>query len=1200
MTQRAQLAHQSRCQRSRFARLATVGLLLAVALSTVTVTPSAEAADQFDPLFPRPWTINFTDCEPTCEMGTPVGIDAQVVLIDSQRRRIYSYRFNELTPIGIGVVDADRVEQIDWIDLGPNGLNLPAGFTRVTLDTARNRMFIGQANGAAGCEDVNLQAKGCAVSDARNGDLSVSTPQFAVLDLTRRSVEFIEIAAADTPDAVMAGQSVAAFAVDAARERLYVLADGGSLFEQGFVAAGFDPAGPAIVAYDTTSLGPDSAPLWVYRPRACAAVLRDKPGRAVPFGLGHERVGTEEVGFLYFPCHGTAQLLSPARYPPGIVRVNLHDATATDSTDAFSTEWFNFAGDLIDGWAFGDLVNHRIVLGVGGVGPNRVYVFDVLHRAWTGRLVLGSGGFGGGGVDPASGRIYVYAGRDLGLRVIDPSGLPAVVRANPVGIGDTPPTMTELTVDPLTRRVVRAGGPGGHLVIYEDRIPPFVPAPPVDPDDKTHDIDEGDAVQVTHTAAGSAYGARVQLARGLRGLPLGGAAAQFLDATPFRIEGGDRGLFLSQIRQAMVTGQSRQGDATASANAARMGESTESDVRAKYDAVMGPITEGADESAECDQSSPGPECLEFDTLVQSVGALRESQCSNFGGADDPNSASEPGSSVECRPLDRASAWSSSSAEQPGQAGPVLFGVAHTEATVDAVKDPAGGVVTTSSAVARGVNITIPNAGSLSIGEIESTAVSRAMGRPDTDGVDCSEEPTPVGCTKSTLHTVAKNVRILDASGEETLFSCGVTGADADPDDNCDLSEVAREVNQYFASSIRARGPRQELDPLVVNSPGGARAVVTKDFYAFANDLTLHGDAQREVTGLELTIYNDNWEPSRVIVELAGVYSEAQYQIGVPKPPEFTEPTKLSIALLDDVGQPLEGGVFQVRETDALGLSGPLVAACVTGDDGVGDCQFDGLAAGEYVISETAAPAGYAPADDATISLLEGLHTEVVFTNLQAVGRIGISLTDDGGETGTPGPLAGATFGVVSDDGDLVRGAGDQPYDECTTDAEGTCSFEDVPLGAYVVYQKAAPEGYLTADDVGFVLELPGQAAALSFVTGLEGIEGTAGSRGNGGSTAEDTTGDETARDTAFVDDPTETTTVIIEEPPMRPAAQVSTSPLDRPSGLRRVIGLPGEAAGFLRRQPLQATLFGLVWLLLGTPVYLAVRRRTLTIAKEVV
>lgn len=1154
----------------------------------VSAAPGGFAAD-----FPRVGVINFTNCNPTCADPAATMFSTSVaprqLFVDAPRRRVYAYRAGNSAafPRGIAVIDADRLVQTGWIDL--SGCKLPqrvpqspadcgtvAGgsndYVIPALDQARRRLYLGELGSYLGCPGAALTPSAQCADAGRFAvvDLTTSNPTPTIVTLpkvanviTEQRTEFSD------------GDTIVGLVSDDARKRLYVLTSSSDALTS--LGLPVDVKGTSILAYDTTNLTTASRPLWTYRVRPCHKILAQKSTGAY-FDVG------ADGRFLYFACQGSAAGVAALH---GVARVNLGDPVGTDPTGGFTTEFFPFAGNLTRGYSLGDRGNDRVAIGVAGVGLQRLYVFDALHRSWVASMVLPGNNTGGGGADPHSGRIYVL-NDDFGLRYVDASALPAVL-GQPITV-DHRALGKDLEVDPQTRRVFLPGQsfpaldggtphPNAHLWVFEDRTAPYDPPADQHPDKRTHQIDEEDASSVSHSAGGTAYGVRSTLVGGVAGIKGGEAIALIPEeAGALRPEGGDRGLFLGHIPKAQLSGEVTRGEAKATASAVRMDEATAADLKGKYGFATGQAGIGKEGAPPCNDAKPGPECLAFDELSGNVRSLQEAKCSDLGGKDDPINGNQSGSKVSCRRLDKVQAWASATTatQVPVETGDVTFSVGSSEARVDVTKDAKNGVTTISRSFARDVTLTVPGLGALSIGEINSMAKTTAAGKEDT--------------ATSDLEAYAKNVRIVDAEGK-LLFSCGVPNADAH-EDECEPANAAEAINRYFSPRVQARGPRRDMDPLYLGSPGGAQAIVAKDRYARWSDLAVSGDLQREVTGLEITAYNDDVDASRVVLELAGVYAESQYQIGEPKQKIAVLPTKLTVELKDKDGKPLAGGVFRIEGGDVLDLEAAPAKTCVTTDDGVGNCVFEDLAAGSYTVRQTAAPAGYATGPDTPVTLSPGSHTRASFTNLRAVGSIVLGLADEGGEDRPAGPLAGGTFELSADNGDLRLGEGDSKLGSCTTDAEGVCGFEEVPLGKYVVHQSAGPDGYLTADDVGFELTEPEQTAAIVFVVGLTAIDGTPGS--DAAAPVEE------ARDTAFVDAPTDTASIEIETPPSA-ATKVRTAPFrGRRGAIERAVAAPSEALAFLSRQPRQALLFVLMWVLLLAPVYLAVRRRTLIVAKGVV
>jgi hypothetical protein len=833
-------------------------------------------------------------------------------------------------------------------------------------------------------------------------------------------------------------------------------------------------------------------------------------------------------------------------------------APAPADESGFATEFHPFAGDLTYGQTAGDPEGERMLVMVGGAGAQRLYAFDARRRAWVGSRPLGLVGNPlGVAADPTTGRAYPVQGSSMYL--VDAGQLPAPQGA-PVNLGVIPSYAQQPVFDPETRRLFLMGkfGPD-HLEglrVYEDHTPRALPAPKPDPDAATHDVDESAAVSVTAGGEGSAFGARVIVVGGTQNTLAGQQFESPNSLKDFpalqKPNPGNRGLFLADVGLAQLSGDGSGGTAKAQAHGAGLDLGTEADLRAKL--------------------APFGQAALYDVMKAQVGEFSPSSCSDLGNAGDVRRDSRTGSAASCAEGRSASA----SATAPGAMEPSPVKVAYSHAEVSVKQDPTRGLVTVSSAVAKGIDAF----GGLHIGEVRSVAISWAHGRP--------------GTARSDYRNSINQVRLADPTTGETKFACGwnTQGADdvftrqADQIGGCDPSIVARKIDQYYGLQVHAEAGRWDQDPKVLNSPGGAQAIVAKDPYSYWSDFNVNGDGSRAVYGLQLTLFNDALRPSRLVVQLAGVRTEAKYAIGLLRQDVVIPPSSLTVHLTDDSSppKPLAGGLFKVH-TDAdgdgaVGVNDPVIdrGACLTGDDGIGACKFSDVKPGRYVVEQAAAPLGYALSQPLALEVGLGSAGDASFVDPRAVGRIEVALTDDSTEAR---PLPGARFQVLSDNGDRRAGPGDKPYADCLTDDKGACAFADVPLGSYVVRETAPPPGYRAADDAGFALESPGQAARLGFVNGLAGAEAARSAPGASGG-----------------GEPAPTVAVSAPPPPPAPSYAQRTLAPHKPGFVARLTRLPTATASFLARQPRQGVLFVFVWVLMGAPAYLAARRRSLSLVKE--
>lgn len=382
-------------------------------------------------------------------------------------------------------------------------------------------------------------------------------------------------------------------------------------------------------------------------------------------------------------------------------------------------------------------------------------------------------------------------------------------------------------------------------------------------------------------------------------------------------------------------------------------------------------------------------------------------------------------------------------------------VASASTSTRSYLDPELGVVTVTESVVKGVDI----GGVIQIGGIYSKATSVANGRP--------------GGARSTY--------------ERALWGVVAPGV------NCNLCATPAQMEQLATGLSTVLGDRGRVivpkvdGELLKGSPGGYQAAVQRDPFTAASNDIVSGDGLVDVPALEIQLFNDGlqWGRQRQIIQFAGVKANSQYGIfclggGTVEgghcvlPP--TPPNSLTVSLTDDKFAPLAGGSFTAK--------GPETQSCTTGADG--RCTMPELANGSYTVSQTKAPDGYSTAKDLSVKMTGGSRT-ANFVNRLDAGRIIITLSDS--DTGAP--LAGGAFDVV---GDANRNGTREPTDpvvaRCTTDASGRCPLkgakgdvQTVSLGAYVVQQTAAPQGYTPAPPTAFALVEPGDEATLDFTNG---------------------------------------------------------------------------------------------------------------------
>ncbi|MFD5069062.1 SpaA isopeptide-forming pilin-related protein [Streptomyces sp. NPDC058369] len=217
----------------------------------------------------------------------------------------------------------------------------------------------------------------------------------------------------------------------------------------------------------------------------------------------------------------------------------------------------------------------------------------------------------------------------------------------------------------------------------------------------------------------------------------------------------------------------------------------------------------------------------------------------------------------------------------------------------------------------------------------------------------------------------------------------------------------------------------------------------------------------------LTLTEDNAED--------GVQAEA-VNTKTPVPPVTGE---VRVHKTDaETGDPLAGADFELwRETNntpglqTIGINPDThVSDCTTPANGV--CS-DTTTPGTYYWRETGAPDGYDLPDPNVFGPLvltednaeDGVQAEAVNSKTPVPPVTG-SLTLDKTDAKNGQPLPGAVFELWRESNDVpgLQTTGGNPDTladaGCSTDQDGQCTFDDLPLGEYYLREIAVPEGYV--------------------------------------------------------------------------------------------------------------------------------------------
>jgi hypothetical protein len=1083
------------------------------------------------------------------------------------------------------------------------------------VDSSLHRAYLGQAASSR----CSVLSAGCAVtSDAVPGPVRPLTPHLSTASLTGdfAPTEYALPASA-------AGTDIVAMAPfnGGGRHLLYVLVnkvqDSKATYLTGFVHT------TTLYQLDADKLAlPDTtgALVWSHDVSLCAT-FSGLGGSGAFFQdfLGIDPAGT----FAYFDCRGIQQTgAGSATYSAGgAVVVDFPQPVPTaeqEQAGSFTASFYPAGAPLAFSKGAGDPAAGLLVQLTSDGAHNKLYVFDAVHRAWTGSIPLKGMGVNiwGIAVDPTNGEAYSVTDSDV-VAASQVTSLP-VRLGNLASMGDlrtgngAPPLFDPATgrlfvlssPDTWTTRDGTRVHPDAEMAVFQDvtRFSPVELTPP-DPDAFTHEIPVTDQTQVSYQAIGSAYGLRVVQTGGLTAtqlaafanpaVPAGNACAIARQFVPAPCDGlvpstydGSRALTLGRS-----DASTQNSGAVADAAPAELDTSTASEVTQ----LSSPATFLAGPFGTAGRDAPNapasPDEPASDQVSQRVAPTT---CSDLGTG---KSASDlPSAHSGCDSAGRKSD-ASATTSQFGVASPVQ--VAYAASNVATSNTPAGSVVDVT-AVARGISIDVPGGPSLHIGEVTSRATSRAAGRTGTAG--------------ATFNRTISEATVRDPQGK-VVVSCGFSTTPA-----CDPRQltIAMSKNSPFPIQFLTPAPASPYGiatgddgtQTVKGSPGGAKAEVIKTEYQFVNDANVNGDASHEVPGLQVIMVNDQQQPSRLVLQMAAVSTQASQSIGLapPRPSVLAAPS-LQLHLTDDATPPgeLSGATFVLT-----GPAGTEPLPCLTAADGIGTCTFKALPPGSYTIRETQPPPGFAVADDYQLTLEPGNEYKTSFVNLAAIGSVQLTLS----APGDPGdPLPGGMFAMFKGEEMLA-----EPIATCTTDEQGACGFDKVPLGEYTMQQVSAPEGFLVSDPAQFSLTKPKQVASLNFVDGVPGREAVP--------------------PTVIPGKPAIPPTLIPGKPgvpprviPGRPAVPARTmvlpaldggagaaalepvgfdtsagpspivasqpsalGPLDLGSGGLTAVG--GRLAKLVLHSPQQAVLLLFVWLVLGMPVYLWVRRRQFITATE--
>ncbi|MDQ3913966.1 MAG: hypothetical protein M3323_01355 [Actinomycetota bacterium] len=515
----------------------------------------------------------------------------------------------------------------------------------------------------------------------------------------------------------------------------------------------------------------------------------------------------------------------------GLIRVTVDPQAGPGDALGFTREFFPISGSYFSGAYRGiaafDPKTDRFFLQSLARSTPGAWVFDGRLAAWVGFVTAPNSRNYWAGLNTGTGKFYMGSPGSSG-EVDDSYLLVADGRATPVPQGG----IAKLTVsgfmptDPSTNRLFVPSLDGErsgyyHWNVVRDETPEADPLRPPDYDALTSDVRETDATVTNYSAGVNGYGARAVLIGGYRGAL--NFAGQYVTVSELR--SGDRGLTAARVPSLDL----RPVGASATAQALVEDSSTEAELK---------------DGAGVEWPWTPASCLD------GSGEVVESSGGGSGGE----------ATVRCDLAKSTVTAESSFAAVSGQG----FRIGRSTFSAAARRDAQLGVVSTSTATARGIELAPPAGGSVSIAEVVATATTSAHGRP--------------GTAKASWERTLSGVVVKDAEGEvvQRIGEC----TSSVEEDQC--PGLARRINS-------ALGTRMQVDlfrPDVVRTPKGAFAGIQQSDGQYFNGRTVNGQGtsftsesgSRAVPALQLTVFNDSVERSRLLVQLASIQTNSIYTI----------------------------------------------------------------------------------------------------------------------------------------------------------------------------------------------------------------------------------------------------------------------------------------------------------------------------------
>lgn len=644
----------------------------------------------------------------------------------------------------------------------------------------------------------------------------------------------------------------------AADDRVYVVGEMSQSIVLGNAGFGQKAVGPgtSIVALDADT----GAFEWVTPLPECQQALYS-------FGLGALVARSAKRPDLHVACV-TGGSGSGDAFPgqSGLVRVTVDPGAEPRDALGFRREFFPISGSYFSGTfrgiaAFDPGTDRFFMQSLARTTPG-AWVFDSRLSAWVGFVTAPDAFNYYTGLNTGTGKFFMGSpdeGDRKGYLVV------ADGRATPIPQGLQAPISVGgfITADPESNRffvpqLSKTESGYYDMVVYRDDTPAAERLRPPDYDALTSDIEETDETVTNFSGGTNGFGARAVLVGGYRGAL--NFAGQYITASNLRA--GDRGVTGARVPSLDL----RPIGASATAQALLEDSSTEADLEEReWPWKPASCLDGSGEAIEGAGEGPSGEAFVLCDLAKSSVTARAA----FDGVSGNG-----------------------------------FRVGRSTFSAESRRDAKLGVVTTTTATASGIELSPPGAGSVSIAEVVATAKTSAHGRPKT--------------AKASWQRTLTGVVVRDAEGTVTqrVVECTTTAED----DQC--SSLQKQMNDALGSRMRV----DLFEPEVIRTPKGAFAGVQQSNSQFFNARTVYGQGasftgeggSRAAPALQLTVFNDSVERSRLLVQLAAIQTNSIYTIApaatydsTPPVPVQREPQVQPPVPADDFGADSGAGTVSV-------------------------------------------------------------------------------------------------------------------------------------------------------------------------------------------------------------------------------------------------------------------------------------------------